>query len=66
MIKYFYPYKKPSVLLLSEESVPEGMTVQDICDLFEKSEPLPYVGEIAPCVVDVPDEVIRRLNSPKN
>jgi hypothetical protein len=65
MIKYFYPYKKPSLLVLSRESIPEGMTGQDISDLFDRAEPIPYVGEISPCVFDPPDEVIKRLNSQK-
>jgi hypothetical protein len=64
-IKYIHQYKKPSILFISKESIPDGMTEKDISDLFDKSEPIPYVGETKPHFADTPDEIIKRLNPQK-
>jgi hypothetical protein len=58
-MKYFSSYddKKPAVLLMKEEALPPGMTIEDISDLYEKSAPIPYIGDIAPILVEVPKEL---------
>jgi hypothetical protein len=61
-MKYLHSYaeKKPAIVLLAEGSIPPGMTHREIVDLFEKSAPIPYVGEIAPSLIAVPKELIRK------
>jgi hypothetical protein len=58
-MKYFHSYvnKKPAILLMEKDSIPPGMTIREIADLFEKSEPIPYAGEESPRLVEVPKEL---------
>jgi hypothetical protein len=62
-MKHFSSYadKKPAILIIHEDSIPPGMTVKDIADLFDKSEPIPYTGDIMPNLFEVPKEAIRKL-----
>jgi hypothetical protein len=42
---------------MDKDSIPPGMTIREVADLFEKSEPIPYVGENTPLLVEVPKEL---------
>jgi hypothetical protein len=54
MIEYFhYSPKKPAILVMDEKSIPMGMTFHDISELFEKSDPIPFIGK-TPCIIEVP------------
>jgi hypothetical protein len=58
-MKYFRSYadKKPAILCIDKDSIPKGMTLREIADLFEKSKPIPYVGKNMPSLVEVPKEL---------
>ena len=47
-IIYYIPDKREGILIYNEAELPDGYTIENIADLFERKEPVPYLKNSHP------------------